>query len=121
MLYSNRNTLIEYKRHEPIKKDDKLEEQFELFKSFLNWRDGISKKEEIVIQDYTELTFGEKIKNIREKLGYTLISFSEILGVSQRTLQRIEKNETEPTLSFLMTLKEYIGNDKFIYLLNNKS
>lgn len=43
LLYSNRNTLIEDKRHEPIKKDDKLEEQFELFKSFLNWRDETNK------------------------------------------------------------------------------
>lgn len=50
LLYSNKNTLIEYKNYEPIKKDDKLEEQFELFKSFLNWKDGINKKEEIVIQ-----------------------------------------------------------------------
>lgn len=43
LLYSNRNTLIEDKRHEPIKKDVKLEEQFELFKSFLNWRDETNK------------------------------------------------------------------------------
>lgn len=39
LLYSNKNVLIEHKNNLPTKKEDKLEEQFELFKSFLKWKD----------------------------------------------------------------------------------
>ena len=43
-------------------------------------------------------------KKYRKKQGYTQETLAEILGISTRHLQRIEKDENEPSLELLRKL-----------------
>lgn len=60
------------------------------------------------------ISFGEKLRRQREKLGYSLVTFSSILDISQRTLQRLEKNETEPALSIILKLRNIVSKNDYI-------
>lgn len=45
--------------------------------------------------------YGQSIREIRNKLGYTQKEFSEIAGISLSALQRYESNERQPTIEAL--------------------
>lgn len=63
-------------------------------------------------------------KKYRNRLGYTQETLAEILGISTRHLQRIEKNENEPSLELLRKLIKIlqIENEDIIkYLKKEKN
>ena len=50
-------------------------------------------------------------KKYRKKQGYTQETLAEILGISTRHLQRIEKDENEPSLELLRKLIKILNID----------
>ena len=52
------------------------------------------------------LTWNENLKMFRERYGYSQHDLSNILGTSERTLQRYESGESEPTASILLKLSK---------------
>ena len=47
-----------------------------------------------------------RIRSVRQKRGLTQAAMAENLGVSQKTISRIEKGETQPDFSLLMAIHE---------------
>lgn len=52
------------------------------------------------------MTFGEKLKDLRTKEGFTQKDLGEKLNVTAQAISRWENNEVEPSLSMLTTLSE---------------
>jgi transcriptional regulator with XRE-family HTH domain len=48
----------------------------------------------------------EKLKNLRRALGYTQTGFAELLGVPRTQITMYETGERQPSVNFLLTLKE---------------
>lgn len=53
-----------------------------------------------------ELKWYENLKLLRERMGFSQKELSDKLGISNRTLQRYESGESEPTLSILINLSK---------------
>ena len=53
-----------------------------------------------------ELKWYENLKLLRERMGLSQKDLSAKLGISNRTLQRYESGESEPTLSILINLSK---------------
>ena len=53
-------------------------------------------------------TIGQKIFEIRKRKGLTQEQLSEAAGINQRTLQRIEKNQTQPLGNTLKSICEVL-------------
>ena len=53
-----------------------------------------------------ELKWYENIKLLRERMNLSQKDLSERLGISNRTLQRYESGESEPTISVLIKLSQ---------------
>lgn len=51
--------------------------------------------------------FGERIRALRESMGYSQMRFAEIFGVGQSTVVRYEKGAASPSLEFLIKLADY--------------
>jgi transcriptional regulator with XRE-family HTH domain len=51
-------------------------------------------------------TWYENMKSCREQYGYLQKELSDKLGISERTLQRYEAGESEPTASILLKLSQ---------------
>ena len=45
-----------------------------------------------------KLTFGEKVKNLREDMDLSQEEFGKIVGITQRKISYIENNKYEPSL-----------------------
>ena len=64
------------------------------------------------------ITWYENMRQLREIHNYSQRELSQLIGVSERTLQRYESGESEPTVSVLITLSriydmsidEIVGN-----------
>ncbi len=69
----------------------------------------------------TKYVVGDKmIKEYRKKMGLTQEQLAEILNLSTRQLQRIEKNETHTTLETLIKIKTVLNipDEEMIKILN---
>lgn len=64
------------------------------------------------------ITWYENMRQLREFRNYSQRELSQLIGVSERTLQRYESGESEPTISVLiklsqlydMSIDEIVGN-----------
>lgn len=52
------------------------------------------------------MSWNENMKECRERYGYLQKELSAKLGISERTLQRYESGESEPTVSLLLKLSK---------------
>lgn len=52
---------------------------------------------------------GKQIKSRRAVLGLTISDLSELTGLSRTTISKIELGSSNPTLSVLQTLFEYLN------------
>jgi len=59
---------------------------------------------------------GQKIKRIREKMGYSQEQWAQELGISQAQVSKFEKGEDFPTIPLLRQLKEKYGVDLNVLL-----
>ena len=50
-----------------------------------------------------------KIKEFRERLGYTQTAFAKQLGIARSTLSRIEDGRHKPSLSTIIGLKKLVN------------
>lgn len=50
--------------------------------------------------------FGEKLRIVRERKGYTLKKVAETIGVSESLISQIERNKVSPAIDTLMLLVE---------------
>jgi transcriptional regulator with XRE-family HTH domain len=55
------------------------------------------------------MNFGEQLKGIRSSKGLTQIELSEKSGIALRTVQRMERNEGNPSLYSLNAIGEVLG------------
>ena len=54
---------------------------------------------------------GIVIKEVRKQKGLTQVDLSDETGISVRTIQRIEKDEVEPSIYSLKVISEILGVD----------
>ncbi len=57
-------------------------------------------------------SFGEHLRNLREKSGLTLKSVSEEIGIDTSLLAKIERNERQPTKQIIHQVAEFFKVDK---------
>lgn len=57
-------------------------------------------------------SFGEHLRNLREKSGLTLKSVSEEIGIDTSLLAKIERNERQPTKQIIGQVAEFFKVDK---------
>ncbi|MBN1697879.1 MAG: cupin domain-containing protein [Spirochaetales bacterium] len=62
--------------------------------------------------------FGEKLREIRERRGYTLKQVAEKAGVSESLVSQIERNKVSPSIDTLLTLAGILEID-FEYLFED--
>ena len=54
--------------------------------------------------------FGEKLRTVREKKGYTLKVVAQKAGVSESLVSQIERNRVSPAIDTLLTLENLQTN-----------
>ncbi|MEM5777675.1 MAG: helix-turn-helix transcriptional regulator [Candidatus Aenigmatarchaeota archaeon] len=70
-----------------------------------------------MIEKRPDETFGDYVKRLRERKGYSQRKLSYLTGISNSTISRIEKGETlNPDLDTLKLLAKYLNVDE-IYLI----
>ena len=57
------------------------------------------------------MRLGTKIKELRKRKGLTQIELSERTGLTERTIQRIENHEVEPSKHSLKKMGEVLGHN----------
>ena len=60
------------------------------------------------------MTFGEKVKQVREKLNLSLEELAKELGVSFATINRWEKGHTHPTYETLQRFEKFCSCNEII-------
>lgn len=65
-------------------------------------------------------TIGERIKNVREKNGYTLEKFADFLGMSTEQLTQIENDQTAPNKDVLNKISDMFGDRDWLLNLWEK-
>lgn len=65
------------------------------------------------------MRLGTKIKELRKRKGLTQIELSEKTGLTERTIQRIENHEVEPSKHSLKKMGEVFGHNLNEQKLNN--
>ena len=65
------------------------------------------------------MRLGTKIKELRKKKGLTQIELSEKTRLTERTIQRIENHEVEPSKHSLKKMGEVLGHNLNEQKLNN--
>lgn len=60
-----------------------------------------------------------RLKEAREKAGFTLDDLSRKINISKRTLQDYESNKNEPTVSIVSQIAKYCHEDE-IYLITGR-
>ena len=65
------------------------------------------------------MRLGTKIKELRKRKGLTQIELSEKTGLTERTIQRIENHEVEPSKHSLKKMGEVLGHNLNEQKLNN--
>lgn len=63
------------------------------------------------MKNNTLFNFGERIKIVREKVGYSQDYVAAELGISQKAYSKIENNETQLKGEVLIKLAEIFGTD----------
>ena len=69
------------------------------------------------------LTFGEKIRNLREDAELTQKQLGEAINATQRKISYIESNEFEPSLSDIVAFCNYfdVSSDYLLGLKESKN
>ena len=57
------------------------------------------------------MRLGTKIKELRKKKGLTQIELSEKTGLTERTIQRIENHEVEPSIHSLKKMGDVLNHN----------
>lgn len=60
------------------------------------------------------MTFGEKVKQVREKLNLSQEELAKELGVSFATINRWEKGHTHPTYETLQRFEKFCSCNEII-------
>ncbi|MDE5772090.1 MAG: helix-turn-helix domain-containing protein [Ruminococcus sp.] len=55
------------------------------------------------------MTFGQKVKQRREELGYTQIELAEKTKTSQPYISRLERNGFNPSMQMLINIASALG------------
>lgn len=58
------------------------------------------------------ITFGEKLREVREKAKLTLKELSSILSIDTSLLAKIERDERNPTKQLIKNVSEYFQMDE---------
>lgn len=67
-------------------------------------------------QNKTPYHFGEKLRAVREKKGYTLKVVAQKAGVSESLVSQIERNRVSPAIDTLLTLADVLDiNLEFLF------
>lgn len=72
-----------------------------------------------VISRRTRMTFSQKVKYVRKKLGYTQAEFAKALGVSFATVNRWENGQVFPSALALRSFRDFC-EDSFIDFPNEE-
>lgn len=72
-----------------------------------------------VISRRTRMTFNQKVKYVRKKLGYTQAEFAKALGVSFATVNRWENGQVFPSALALRSFRDFC-EDSFIDFSNEE-
>ena len=67
------------------------------------------------------MSWNENLRLCRERHGYLQKELSSQLGISERTLQRYESGESEPTASLLLKLSQIYETSIDVILGNDSS
>ena len=69
-----------------------------------------------------ELTFGEKIKNLREDLDLNQTELGKKLGMTQRKISYIECNKCEPCIDDIIAFAKFfdVSSDYLLGIVNSK-
>ena len=60
--------------------------------------------------------FGEKLRTVRERKGYTLKVVAQRAGVSESLVSQIERNKVSPAIDTLLTLADVLDiNLEFLF------
>src|SRR5574344_746606 len=60
--------------------------------------------------------FGEKLRSVRERKGYTLKIVAQRAGVSESLISQIERNKVSPAIDTLLTLADVLDiNLEFLF------
>ena len=65
------------------------------------------------------MTFGEKVKNCREKLGFTQVELAKA-HISQAYLSQLENNVFNPTAPMIVNIASALGVSIDYLLIENK-
>lgn len=57
----------------------------------------------------TRLNIAVIMTDLRKSLGYTQAQFSEVLGVPQSTISRLETGKMNPTIEFVSQIASKVG------------
>ncbi len=69
-----------------------------------------------IIQKKTPYRFGEKLRLVREKKGYTLKTVAMQAGVSESLVSQIERNRVSPAIDTLLALADVLDiNPEFLF------
>ena len=59
----------------------------------------------------TPFRFGEKLRTVRERKGYTLKVVAQAAGVSESLVSQIERNRVSPAIDTLLSLADALEID----------
>ncbi len=69
-----------------------------------------------IVQKKTPYRFGEKLRMVREKKGYTLKTVATRAGVSESLVSQIERNRVSPAIDTLLSLADVLDiNPEFLF------
>lgn len=66
------------------------------------------------------MTFGEKVKNCREKLGFTQVELASKAHISQAYLSQLENNVFNPTAPMIVNIASALGVSIDYLLIGDK-
>lgn len=73
---------------------------------------SLAQRKEILENDaYLNTLFAINLRLLRAERGISQADLAAMMGISQRTLQRIERVESDPTLTFLIRAAKALGTD----------
>lgn len=66
---------------------------------------------------YNKEDIGERIQRKRKSLNYTQEKLAEMVNTSKNTISNIERGENPPSIEFIVTLCNVLGEDPNYYIL----
>lgn len=66
------------------------------------------------------MTLGQKVKDCREKCGYTQVEFAKRIQTSQAYVSRLEKDDFNPSTQMIISIAATLGVSIDYLLVENK-